>query len=524
MTELAGRLRMTPDETKYLALALDALQAVQEWPEHAPSWWRLTGAGTLAGIGKAQVANSVARFEPQSPQARWFRLSALYALTGNHDHLIQMGRLAADFPGADRQLAFALFVWWEGLSLSGDRSAFRKLFLDTGIAGLLDRIGAQLPAGAVKSREGRELRRVAILAQHLSTGAHAGTAMTFNLRAVLESAGLQTAVFSPQELSLPEMRGYSAFAQAADVPGAHPSSWQLRIPGKASVQYSDPRFSIGARWKFTLQQISGFDPDLVLFVGIWSPLVWRLREWYPVLGMSLHTLPPLAPVDVWLRADAGDDVHWPGLAQPEDFAFPFRFWPSQPREPVSRSVLDVPREATLLVTTGNRLPLELTPAWCAQMASLLDEHRQAHWLLIGVPPNDHARFTMLHPRIRALNTQADLAAWLAICDLYVNPPRVGGGASVSMAMDLGLPVVSLAGSDGGDKVGELAVATPEAFRELLQLWVGDAALRREAGGRLQARFRSRLDLSGPEAARGLLQGCELAKRCFERRQLQRVMP
>lgn len=510
---------MTPDEAKYLALALDALGAVKAWPEHAPSWWRLTGSGVLAGDAKTRVAGEVESFQPRSAQARWFRLSALHTLTGNQDYLAQMGWLAAELPGTDRWMSFAMFVWWEGISLSADRAALRKLLLDTGVPGLLGTIGERLAAGAAEA-PGRceELRRVAIVAQHLSTGAHAGTAITFNLRAVLERAGVQTQVVSPQELSLPEMRGYSAFAQAVDMPPPQVSTWKLRIPGDASIVYSDPRFSIAARWKSIARQIGGFQPDVILFVGLWSPLVWLLRQSFPVLGLSLHAMPPLAPVDVWLAADTGDDSHWPGLPAPQKHPFPFRFWPSQPGDAASRSAIEVPQEAMLMVTTGHRLSVEMPADWCAGIVALLEEHPGLHWLLVGLQPQHHAKFAALHGRVRVLPAQEDLAAWIKLCDLYVNPPRVGGGASIAIAMDLGVPVVSFAGSDGGDKIGDLAVRSPEAWRARLDQWLGDAALRRQAGAQLQAKFRDELDLSTEEASRRLLQGCQLAQRCFHARQ------
>jgi glycosyltransferase involved in cell wall biosynthesis len=292
----------------------------------------------------------------------------------------------------------------------------------------------------------------------------------------------------------------------------------MRIRGKAPVMFSDPRFSIAARWKAISRQIGAFQPDVILFVGLWSPLVWLLRESFPVLGMSLHAMPPLAPVDIWLAANPGGDMNWPGMPEPQHHPFAFRFWPSEPGDAASRSTVGVPQDAVLLVTTGHRLHLEMPAAWCAQVVGLLDENPQAHWLLIGLQPQHHTKFLGLHARVHVLPAQEDLAPWLRLCDVYVNPPRVGGGASVAMAMGLGVPVVSRTGGDGGDKVGDFAASSPEAFRARLKEWIADAPLRRQAGQSLQAKFRDELDLSAPEAGRRLLLACELAQRAFHARQ------
>jgi hypothetical protein len=508
---------MTPEESKNYSLALDALEMVKVWPEHAPSWWRLTGACTQAGDGKGRVVDAIRGYEPQSAHARWFKASALHNLTRSRENMVELGRLAIELPDADRWMSLYTLIWWDALTQADDRAAFRKYFLDTGVPGLLARLGGQLAAGAARRPPSGELRRVAIYAQHLAQGAHAGTAMVFNLRAVLETAGIQTRVYSSQELALPSMSGYSALAQTTEVPEPRPATWQLRIPGNASVTYSDARFSIRSRWKTIAQQIESFEPDLLLFVGFASPLLWLLRERFPILGMSVHTVPPLAPVDVWLCADA-NGAHWPGLPAPGNHLYPFRFWPGEPKPASSRSAVQVPEDAVLLVTTGNRLEREMPAAWCAEMAAFLEAHPRSHWLLIGVPQRHHAHYAGLHPRIRALIPVEDLRPWLAVCDVYVNPPRIGGGASVAMAMELAVPVLSLAGSDGGDKLGTLAAPSPAAFWTQLKQWVDDPQVRREAGEALKQRFRSELDLSSPEASQGLLEACRAAQRCFERRQ------
>src|SRR5690606_22693670 len=54
-----------------------------------------------------------------------------------------------------------------------------------------------------------------------------------------------------------------------------------------------------------------------------------------------------------------------------------------------------------------------------------------------------------------LDYEKDLMALYDICDIYINPRRHGGGISIAMAMDRGLPVVIFSNpSDGLNYVGE----------------------------------------------------------------------
>lgn len=53
-----------------------------------------------------------------------------------------------------------------------------------------------------------------------------------------------------------------------------------------------------------------------------------------------------------------------------------------------------------------------------------------------------------------LGKREDVLAIFELCDLFVNPIRLGGGTSAVEAMSKGLPVVSTAYGDVGATVGE----------------------------------------------------------------------
>lgn len=512
---------MTPEQIQQLDLAHDLLHVVKAWPEHVPSWWQLTNCvAALDEEAKARFLVHLHELPLTSSQAQWFKLSALHFTTRDPQYLVRQAHLAPLLPDADRWMTLANLVWWHALSDAPDRNAFRQLFIDTGMVALLDGLGrgsARAPRAGIPARG---LQRVAILAQQLSTGNHAATALTFNLRALLEGAGIATRVFASQELSLPAMMGHSAGGYVSNVAPMDPATWQLRVPGQVAVTAADVRFSASARWRSLEQAIDQYDPDLVLFVGFFSPLVWPLRHRYPVLGMSIHALPPLAPVDLWLSAGPRPDasLDWPGLPRPAARHFPFRFWPAD-FPPASRSEIGVRSDAVLLVTCGARLEPEGLASWIDAVTGFLDEQPRVDWLVVGLDPSQAARVERRHARIRVLPQRTDLARWIALGDLYLNPPRVGGGASVAMAMASGVPVVSMAQSDGGDKIGSLAVQSADDYRRRMVEWVTDRSGRAQAGAHLKAKFRAELDLSSPAAAQGLVQACHLARQCFEQRQV-----
>ena len=512
---------MTPEQTIQLELARDALDAVRAWPEHVPSWWRFSRCFTaLDQALQPQVLDELRELQAPSAQAQWFRHSALHEMTGDAVHLVRQAALAPALPDPERWMALAWMVWSHAISWAPDRDAFRQLVLDTRLCELLDRLGRERrPARMASGRQRQDVKRVALFAQQLSTGFHAGTALTFNLRALLEGAGVETRVFATQELTLAQMRGYFASGHGSTMAPVDAATWQLRMPGEVQVTLGDERFSITRRWTRIEQEIDSYEPDVVLFVGFYSPLVWALRERYPVVGMSLHSLPPIAPVDAWLSADPhpGTGLAWPHLPHPMAVHFPFRFWPESAGT-VSRGEFGLAPDSVLLVSVGGRLDLRVLESWVHDVVALLQENARVEWLVVGLDSTQAALLQEIHDRIHVLPQRNDVPALIGISNIYVNPPRVGGGATVAMAMQLGVPVVSMAGSDGGDKVGPLALRSADGYRRRLREWVADGAARREAGAALRRRFHEELDISTPAAARRLADACREARGLFLRRQ------
>ncbi len=512
------------DSARQIALAHDALQAVRHCPEHAPAWWRLFGRlAPLPPDHAASITRLVSQVESGSALGQWLKHSAMWRLSDDAVHLVAMAQLAPLLPDPDRWMALAVLVWHHALSRAGDRCAFRQLFLDARQAELMGALGrglpqARRPAGPHGPRHG--VSRVAVVACQLSVARHGGTDMVFDLRAALESGGIDTHVFTAQEFNLPTMSSYLAGANKSAAAAAQPSSWKLRTQGTVKVSVGDADFSVTTRWAQLKTMIDGYNPDVVLFVGLTSPVLWSLHRAYPVVGMSLHTLPPLAPVDVWLAADenTGAQAFWPGLPVPLAVRFPFRFWPADAAPAGVRDLPGVPCDAVLLMSSGHRLHAEMRPDWTAGVLAFLDQHPHAHWALVGMDEKYQVVLAQQHPRIHCLPHQDDLSACLRMADIYLNPPRMGGGASVAMAMNLGVPVLSMSGSDGGDKVGNLAVNDTTGYMQRLAEWAGDAGLRQQAGAALQRKFRDELDISQPEAGRRLIQACHEAITCFEHRQ------
>lgn len=502
------------------ALALDALESVNLAPTSSLLWQRLSAlVSVLEGNERAALIHAIAVLPLEPREAQWLRCSALAYLTRDPVWFARQAALTDDTFTADAVMTLLGLAWYQALTCTSGHNAFVQQLRDINAPHLQRLVASHIsdPGRVVRAPLGPRLR-VALYTPEIANGRHGGTTLTLNTMSVLASQAVDLYGFSAKEMSIPAIASYHGGSESLSPLPVEVESLKLSTPGNIQLSFSTVEFSLRSRFNQILQAIDAYAPDVVIFVGFMSPLAYHLYAKYPMVGLSVHALPPVAPVDVWLSADPeGDASCWPGLPVPQVFPFPFRFWPAGQATPVDRATVGLPAAATVLVTVGFRLDTEIVPPWSEQMLNFIEVHPEVHWLLLGVADGSSLTSVPLHPRILRVPPQVRPQGWLAMCDIYVNPPRMGGGGALAMAMEQGLSVVTFAHSDGGDKVGEFAVGSSEDYFAQLAAWVSDPSARRQAGDALKARFHARLDFSGDAAAKGLMQVLDLAIESFQQR-------
>lgn len=503
-----------------LVLAIDALESVKLMPTSSLLWQRLSALiDTLLDYERTTLIQAVTALPCESRDARWLRCSALACLTHDPEWFCSQAALVDDMTATDAVMSLLGMIWYHALVRASNHQACIQLLREIDAPYLQRLVAGRLSEQKALRRDDRSGGlRVAVYTPEVAHNRHGGTLLTLNTMSALASRGVDLYGFSAKEASIPAIGSYHGGNEFLTPFPVDPASLKLYSSGNVQLSFPNVGFSLRTRLDQVLQAIDAYAPDVVVFVGFMSPLVYRLYTHYPVVGLSVHALPPVAPVDVWLSADPhGNAACWPGVPAPQVFSFPFRFWPTSPATPVDRAVIGLPSDATLLVTAGYRLDTEIMSPWREQMLGFVEARPEVHWLLVGVPEKQSPESLPVHPRIHWVPPQSSLAPWLAMCDIYINPPRMGGGGALAMAMEQGLPVATFAGSDGGDKVGGYAVESGEAYFALLRAWVYDRIARQQAGDALKARFHERLNFSSEAAATGLIQACDLAMKTFQQR-------
>lgn len=505
------------------ALLRDALSRVLVNPSDNATWRTLLMA--YAACPDPQVVNAVADQAPREGVAGFLRATFLAGLPGGERHIAEAGRLIQDIQpiDIDRLMAFATFEWGRAVASVGDRAAFVGRLREAGLPEIMAQAGDALcrAAPSMARRDVRQVRKVALVAPYLGKANHPPTLLALRQAGLLLDAGITVEAFSAQEPLMAWMPDYLGNQGRVTVQPPSAEEMAEQAPKGLVVRLADPDFSLAQRWRDVLGAVALFDPDLVLFVGLFSPLIEPLYRARPVLGLSVHSVAPMAPLDAWLASDptlAGRKTSPWGVSQPPAFGVhhPYRVTLKPAGAPVVRAQIQAKDDDLVMVTLGARLDEEIGGEWAEHMIARLRERENLVWVLVGgagvCPP---ALRDAPPGRLRFAPQQAEVRSLLACCDLYLNPPRMGGGLSVAEAMAEGLAVVSLAACDGGDKLGSEATADLDQYFQRLDALLASRDARLAQGARLRERFSQTLDLerSGPS----LTAACAVALERFGRR-------
>ena len=507
-----------------MTLLLDALDRTLQEPQCARRWHGLMAIWieTPDPTARHPVLDILRSLPDGDARADILRLTFLAQASGNaqfeNDACARVLALTPADP--DRLASFMAYQWLSALQHLEGRAAFVGALSAGRVAGMALRLMQSatetLPPDLLP-RAPQEIRRVAVVVPYVGNQFHTPSVMAVEQCAVLAREGLQVQLFSAQELMPPDASQFRGDGRELALPPLNAQSWASILPDGVRMTISDSRFSLPGRWRKLMPVLAGFNPDVVLLVGLYSPFAAALQTIRPIVGMSVNSVPPIAPADVWLTADTSperQDVWGEIFAPPQPVYHPWRVKRSRKQWPVTRAELGLSEAAVIWITAGFRLEHEIKPEWAGRMLQLMSRHPEVVWLVIGGAGKlPQALQQAAADRVRALATRSDLAGILRISDIYVNPPRMGGGLSVAEAMAEGLAVATLAGSDGGDKAGELALPDMDAYMERLAALTESPGLRAATGQALRRRFDERFDLeaSGPALLAACRQTADLAR-------------
>lgn len=226
--------------------------------------------------------------------------------------------------------------------------------------------------------------------------------------------------------------------------------------------------------------IQKYRPEYIVNVGGNSLLMDLCNNIVPVL--NVNTITRLVCTDAYIqnigrKLSLDDETLLKHMNKTKENVIEGRFTLTLEAQKYSftREQLDIPEKAFIMTIVGTRLTDEVTEEFIKVLHPAFEQN--ALLFIIGNMSTyeeyckkdrlfgDHAIY---------LGIQDDLLAWMELCNLYVNPKRIGGGISAMNAMYKGCPVVTINNGDVATNVGmDFWVETYEEMSEKILKYMND---------------------------------------------------
>jgi Glycosyl transferases group 1 len=188
-----------------------------------------------------------------------------------------------------------------------------------------------------------------------------------------------------------------------------------------------------------------------------------------------------------------------GLVRERILASDYRFRLPARGPALQRGALGFSDDAILLAVVGNRLENDATPAWLDAVDGLLARNPDLRLVFAGTFTSHEAHCRSrphLAAQSRALGFVADVPALLDAVDLYLNPPRHGGGSSAAYALACGVPVATDTAGDVANVAGDTVLPGIATLDPVLVRWRTDPAWRAQLRQAARARWGEISDRDG----------------------------
>jgi len=125
----------------------------------------------------------------------------------------------------------------------------------------------------------------------------------------------------------------------------------------------------------------------------------------------------------------------------------------------TRQELGLGESDFVLLIVGGRLDDEIDEDIQRMLKKLCDSHSNIQIMIIGSfgsngKLEDLDLYDELKDRIHYFGMVTEVLSYMSVCDLYVNPVRVGGGTSCVEALSVGIPVVTVKFGDVAQNAGD----------------------------------------------------------------------
>lgn len=170
----------------------------------------------------------------------------------------------------------------------------------------------------------------------------------------------------------------------------------------------------------------------------------------------------------------------------------------------SRTAFGIPEDSFLICIVGNRLKDEMSEEFLDMMQELVLRHKNFCLCIIGSCP-DNVFPNLSEKQVKYLGFCDDLLDVIKLTDLFVNPPRKGGGGGAVRAIAMGVPVVTLPACDVANVVdAEFFVQDLGQMKQRIEKYAADREYYQLHQEKARELYQKRIENSNPQNVKMLL--------------------
>lgn len=338
------------------------------------------------------------------------------------------------------------------------------------VKALYENLELELPYLPAKSRNSKRI--VIITEQFLNSGQHAPTIMVKNFVYVLK-----------KYLEY-EVKVYAFTSNKKIEPTIWFKTYMYNCLGNNThaEQYEDIEIEIqevsweedGLKgYRQAIQGIHDFKPLFILNLGVDNPAADIPMYFTTVAERNMVSECPISEADILFRTEKRSTLledEYQRMLRPyqEQFFINERI-PVLVNESgihITREKLGLPEDKFLVAIVGNRLNTELNEDFYECINKILEVTTDIGFVFVGQVDDVWEEIKSAIPAQNCYNLGYCnyLYETYKVLDMYMNPKRMGGGFSAEIAMEAGLPIVTLPDCDVSYRAGEKFVV--ESYDEM----------------------------------------------------------
>ena len=201
--------------------------------------------------------------------------------------------------------------------------------------------------------------------------------------------------------------------------------------------------------QYALDKIYEFDPEVIIDISDeFSPISYLYSKDYYTIYLPLRGYTSCSYFSVFLTGnmDVCEQVNKKYLSVQKEKMISWVFPEYRPdfSKAFVRSRFGLNDDEFILVTVGN--PSSYSNDFYDSVCQLLEEYKPIRWIIVGGDISDyvHEKYRKLigDRKIIVWGFENKLAEFYHICDVFVNPNRVGSSGAIAIAAQQGLPIVT----------------------------------------------------------------------------------